>query len=47
MVQRRIENPLAQRVLSGEVRDGDRVVVDADGDALTFTVADREATAAV
>jgi ATP-dependent Clp protease ATP-binding subunit ClpB len=40
LVQRRIENPLAQRILAGEVRDGDRVVVDADGDELTFAVAE-------
>ncbi len=38
LVQRRIENPLAQRMLAGEVRDGDRVVVDAVGDEVTFTV---------
>ena len=41
VVQRRIENPLAQKVLAGDVRDGDRVVVGADGEELTFTVADR------
>jgi ATP-dependent Clp protease ATP-binding subunit ClpB len=40
VVQRRIENPLAQKVLAGEVRDGDRVVVGADGDELTFSVAE-------
>jgi ATP-dependent Clp protease ATP-binding subunit ClpB len=40
LVQRRIENPLAQRILAGEVRDGDRVVVDAEGDELTFAVAE-------
>jgi ATP-dependent Clp protease ATP-binding subunit ClpB len=40
LVQRRIENPLAQRILAGDVRDGDRVVVDADGDELTFAVAE-------
>ena len=40
LVQRRIENPLAQRILAGEVRDGDRVVVDADGDELTFATAE-------
>ena len=40
LVQRRIENPLAQRILAGEVRDGDRVVVDADGDELTFAIAE-------
>ncbi|WP_217923273.1 ATP-dependent chaperone ClpB [Miltoncostaea oceani] len=38
LVQRRIENPLAQRMLAGEIRDGDHLVVDADGDELTFTV---------
>jgi ATP-dependent Clp protease ATP-binding subunit ClpB len=40
LVQRRIENPLAQRVLAGEVRDGDRVVVDAAGDDLVFRTAE-------
>jgi ATP-dependent Clp protease ATP-binding subunit ClpB len=40
LVQRRIENPLAQRMLAGEIRDGDRLVVGADGDELTFTVAE-------
>jgi ATP-dependent Clp protease ATP-binding subunit ClpB len=45
VVQRRIENPLAQRVLAGEVSAGDTVLVGADGDALTFTVADRGAQA--
>ncbi len=38
LVQRRIENPLAQRILAGEVRDGDRVLADADGEELTFAV---------
>jgi ATP-dependent Clp protease ATP-binding subunit ClpB len=40
LVQRRIENPLAQRVLAGEVRDGDRVVVDAACDDLVFRTAE-------
>ena len=40
LVQRRIENPLAQRILAGEVRDGDRVVADADGEELTFAIAE-------
>jgi ATP-dependent Clp protease ATP-binding subunit ClpB len=40
LVQRRIENPLAQRLLAGEVRDGDRVVADAEGEELTFAVAE-------
>ena len=43
LVQRRIENPLAQRMLAGEVRDGDRVAVDAEGDEITFAVAERVA----
>jgi ATP-dependent Clp protease ATP-binding subunit ClpB len=45
VVQRRIENPLAQKVLAGEIRDGDAVTVGADGDQLTFAVADRGAAA--
>ncbi len=45
LVQRRLENPLAQRMLAGEVRDGDRVVVDAVGDEVTFTTAERLAAA--
>jgi ATP-dependent Clp protease ATP-binding subunit ClpB len=40
LVQRRIENPMAQRLLAGEVGQGDRVVVDADGEELTFAVAE-------
>ena len=47
LMQRRLENPLAQRMLAGEVRDGDRVVVDAAGDEITFTAADRERRRAV
>ncbi len=41
LVQRRLENPLAQRMLAGEIREGDRVVVDAEGDEVTFTTAER------
>jgi ATP-dependent Clp protease ATP-binding subunit ClpB len=41
VVQRRLENPLAQRMLAGEVRDGDHVVVDAEGDEINFTVRER------
>jgi ATP-dependent Clp protease ATP-binding subunit ClpB len=44
LVQRRIENPLAQRMLAGEVGQGDRVIVDADGDELTFAVAEPVST---
>jgi ATP-dependent Clp protease ATP-binding subunit ClpB len=46
LIQRRLENPLAQKMLAGEVRDGDHVVVDVDGDDLTFTVAQRAEAAA-
>ena len=46
LIQRRLENPLAQKMLGGEVRDGDHVVVDVEGDDLTFTVAQRAEAAA-
>ena len=46
VIQRRLENPLALKMLAGEVRDGDRVVVDVEGDDLTFTVAQRAEAAA-
>ena len=35
-IQRYVENPLSSRILSGEFKDGDRVVVGVDGGALTF-----------
>ncbi len=38
LVQREIENVLARRVLAEEIRDGDRVVVGAGSDGLTFEV---------
>jgi len=38
VLQRRIQDPLATKMLLGEVRDGDHVVVDADGGELVFTV---------
>ena len=41
LIQRRLENPLAQKMLGGEVKDGDHVVVDVEGDDITFTVAQR------
>ena len=46
LVQRRIENPLAQKMLAGEVRDGEKVIVDAEGDEVTFRVAEPVADAA-
>jgi ATP-dependent Clp protease ATP-binding subunit ClpB len=36
-IQRRVLDPLALRVLEGDFREGDTVVVDAGRDALTFT----------
>ena len=36
LIQREVQDPLAMRLLSGEVREGDTVVVDAHGDALVF-----------
>jgi ATP-dependent Clp protease ATP-binding subunit ClpB len=37
-VQREVENPLALRVLAGEVGEGDTVVVDVEDGAITLTV---------
>ncbi len=38
VLQRRVIDPMALMVLQGEIREGDHVVVDADGDELTFNV---------
>ena len=46
LVQRRLENPLAQMMLGGELREGSTVVVDAEGDELTFAVREPAATEA-
>ena len=35
-IQQQLENPLANRILSGEFGTGDTVVVDTDGVVLTF-----------
>jgi ATP-dependent Clp protease ATP-binding subunit ClpC len=37
-IQRYIENPLSSKIISGEVKDGDTVVVAVEKEALTFTV---------
>jgi hypothetical protein len=37
LVAKAIGDELARRLLAGEIGDGDTVVVDADGDRLTFT----------
>jgi ATP-dependent Clp protease ATP-binding subunit ClpB len=39
-------DPLALKVLQGEFMEGDHIVVDADGDRLTFRAGAREAVAA-
>jgi ATP-dependent Clp protease ATP-binding subunit ClpB len=39
LIQREVQDPLAMKLLAGEVHEGDAVVVDADGDALTFRTA--------
>ncbi|MBC8511489.1 MAG: AAA family ATPase [Dehalococcoidia bacterium] len=36
-IQRYVENPLSSRILGGEVKDGDCVVVGVDGDGLSFS----------
>jgi len=42
-VERYVENPLSTSVLRGEFKEGDTVLVDLEGDALTFTVKTVEA----
>jgi ATP-dependent Clp protease ATP-binding subunit ClpB len=36
LIQKDIENPLALRMLQGEFLDGDHIVIDSNGDGLTF-----------
>src|SRR4051794_7853272 len=36
VIQRSVQDPLAEMILAGEVRDGDRVVISAEGNVLTF-----------
>jgi len=38
VLQRRVQDPLALKILQGQVREGDHVLVDALGGELTFTV---------
>jgi ATP-dependent Clp protease ATP-binding subunit ClpB len=38
LIQREVQDPLAMKLLSGEVREGDRVVVDAQDGSLVFRV---------
>jgi ATP-dependent Clp protease ATP-binding subunit ClpB len=36
VIQRNLQDPLAEMILAGEVRDGDRVVISTEGNVLTF-----------
>jgi ATP-dependent Clp protease ATP-binding subunit ClpB len=45
-IQREIVQPLAMRLLRGEFRDGERVVVDADGGHITFRTREAQVAAA-
>ena len=35
-LQRHLQDPLAEMILAGEVKDGDRVVISSQGNVLTF-----------
>jgi ATP-dependent Clp protease ATP-binding subunit ClpB len=39
LIQREVQDPLALKLLSGELSEGGRVVVDRDGDGLTLRAA--------
>jgi ATP-dependent Clp protease ATP-binding subunit ClpB len=39
LIQRELQDPLAMRLLAGEIHDGDTLTVDAEGDALTIVAA--------
>ena len=36
LIQCEIQDPFAMRLLSGEIQEGDRIVVDAEDEALVF-----------
>ena len=46
-IQRLVENPLALRLLEGDVADGDTIRVDAHGDEIVFGRVEAAAPAAV
>jgi ATP-dependent Clp protease ATP-binding subunit ClpB len=46
-IQRLIETPLARRILAGDVREGQRVLVDVRGEELVFTPQEQRAEAAM
>ncbi len=41
-LQRFVESPLSVRLLKGEFKKGDKVLIDVDGEELTFTEEERE-----
>jgi len=36
VIQRHVQDPLAEMILAGDVVDGDRVIISAEGNVLTF-----------
>jgi ATP-dependent Clp protease ATP-binding subunit ClpB len=36
VIQRNLQDPLAEMILAGEIKDGDRVIISAEGNVLTF-----------
>ena len=36
MIQRNVQDPLAEMILAGDVKDGDHVAISAKGNVLTF-----------
>jgi len=42
VLQREVQDPLAMKILQGQVRDGDHVLVSVDGHGLTFHVVEAE-----
>ena len=36
VIQRHVQDPLAEMILAGEVADGDRVAISSEGNVLTF-----------
>ena len=44
-MERYVENPLSTKVLRGEFKEGDNILVDLVDDALTFTAKAAEAVA--
>jgi ATP-dependent Clp protease ATP-binding subunit ClpB len=36
VIQRNVQDPMAEMILAGDVKDGDHVVISAEGNVLTF-----------